>query len=257
MELLYFLVALIATTLGSLAGIGGGVIIKPAMDFLGHYDLATISVVSTLTVLSMAIVATWKKVKGGYKPKKQIYYLAFGSIIGGVLGKFLFTYLLKIMAVPQASALQATMLLIILLLVLIKKWLPTFHYDSHLSMILIGLGLGTLASFLGIGGGPINIMVLMMFLGMDIKESAVTSIVVILLSQLAKVVTLLISGGIIFSEIGIVVFMIPAAIAGALIGAKLHNLMTEKSLHTLFDIIVILLIILNGYNAFNFISALS
>ncbi len=61
MQFLYFLVAILATTIGSLAGIGGGVIIKPAMDFLGHYDLPTISVISSITVLSMAIVSTWRR----------------------------------------------------------------------------------------------------------------------------------------------------------------------------------------------------
>ena len=38
MYLLYFFVALVATTIGSMTGMGGGVIIKPAMDFIGTYN---------------------------------------------------------------------------------------------------------------------------------------------------------------------------------------------------------------------------
>ncbi|WP_062320313.1 hypothetical protein [Halolactibacillus sp. JCM 19043] len=60
MAVLYFLVALVATLLGSLAGLGGGVIIKPILDLLGDFDLATISILSSVTVLSMAVVSMFK-----------------------------------------------------------------------------------------------------------------------------------------------------------------------------------------------------
>ncbi len=153
----------------------------------------------------------------------------------------------------KASALQSIMLLVILFFVLIKKWLPKFKFENHTTMVIIGMTLGTVAAFLGIGGGPINVMVLMMFLGMEIKEAAVTSIVIIFLSQTAKVVTLAVTGGIVPGEISIVVFMIPAAIAGALLGGRLQHLISDRGLHALFDIIVITLIVLNGYNAMNMI----
>ncbi len=42
MVLIYFLVALLSTICGSMAGLGGGVIIKPVLDFLGDYNIETI-----------------------------------------------------------------------------------------------------------------------------------------------------------------------------------------------------------------------
>ena len=50
--IIYFLLSLVATTIGSLTGMGGGVIIKPLMDVLGDYDVQTIGVVSSITVFT-------------------------------------------------------------------------------------------------------------------------------------------------------------------------------------------------------------
>ena len=62
-----FLLALFATIVGSLSGMGGGVIIKPLMDALGDYDVQTIGVVSSITVFTMAIVSVLKQMKAGIK----------------------------------------------------------------------------------------------------------------------------------------------------------------------------------------------
>ena len=58
---LYFLIAIGATTVGSLTGMGGGVIIKPVMDVMGAYDAATIGVLSSITVFSMSVVSIGKQ----------------------------------------------------------------------------------------------------------------------------------------------------------------------------------------------------
>ena len=42
MELIYFIVSLLASVIGGICGIGGGVIIKPTLDMLGVADLATV-----------------------------------------------------------------------------------------------------------------------------------------------------------------------------------------------------------------------
>lgn len=58
---LYFLIAIGATTVGSLTGMGGGVIIKPLMDVLHGFDVQTIGVLSSLTVFSMSVVSIGKQ----------------------------------------------------------------------------------------------------------------------------------------------------------------------------------------------------
>ena len=47
--LIHFLIAIGATTVGSLTGMGGGVIIKPLMDVMQNFDVETIGVLSSIT----------------------------------------------------------------------------------------------------------------------------------------------------------------------------------------------------------------
>ena len=58
MQILFnFLVAILATTIGGISGVGGGVIIKPVMDAVSGLPVATISFLSGCTVLAMTITA--------------------------------------------------------------------------------------------------------------------------------------------------------------------------------------------------------
>ncbi|MCD8352587.1 MAG: hypothetical protein LUC93_18445, partial [Planctomycetaceae bacterium] len=64
-ELLYLAIALCSTTAGALTGMGGGVIIKPVIDLVGHYDAASINALSSLTVLIMSVVSVARLWRGG------------------------------------------------------------------------------------------------------------------------------------------------------------------------------------------------
>ena len=55
--LFYFFICITATTLGAIAGIGGGVIIKPVLDALGGLSVASIGFLSGCTVLAMSVVS--------------------------------------------------------------------------------------------------------------------------------------------------------------------------------------------------------
>ena len=86
--LVYFLIAIGATTVGSLTGMGGGVIIKPVMDVIGAYDAATIGVLSSITVFSMSVVSIGKQMLAKRKiPFGTAVPLAVGSVAGGQLGQ--------------------------------------------------------------------------------------------------------------------------------------------------------------------------
>ena len=253
MGIIYFLVAIFATTVGALAGLGGGVIIKPSLDLLGHYDITTISLLSTFTVFSMAVVSTYKQIRAGFKIEKQLVALALGSIAGGILGKTLFTRLIAFVPEDLASGIQALILATLLLIVLFKKYLPDYHVKNAVIVFIVGLGLGATASFLGIGGGPINVAVIMMFLNMDIKKAAVSSVFAILLSQLSKILAFASTSGFSAFDLSMLWFMVPAALACGLLGSFLnHNLKTEH-IHNIFNGLVSVLVLLNLYNAYNYL----
>jgi hypothetical protein len=50
--ILLFFVSLLASIVGSISGIGGGVIIKPVMDSFSLFPVSTINFLTSCTVLS-------------------------------------------------------------------------------------------------------------------------------------------------------------------------------------------------------------
>ena len=55
--MIFFLICFLASAVGAVCGIGGGVIIKPVLDAFGILDVETISFLSGCTVLSMTAYA--------------------------------------------------------------------------------------------------------------------------------------------------------------------------------------------------------
>ncbi|WP_407272076.1 hypothetical protein [Radiobacillus sp. PE A8.2] len=70
--ILYFIIGLVASILGAVAGLGGEVIIKPVLDLFGHFDLPTIGVLYASIVLSMATVSLLKIRKEDVKLNKPL-----------------------------------------------------------------------------------------------------------------------------------------------------------------------------------------
>lgn len=248
MGILYFIIVLAATTAGAIAGVGGGVIIKPALDALGHYNIETIGVLSSVAVLSMAIVSTARRFIQGLKIDIKIVLLATGAIAGGIIGKEVFYSLIGSIDPGIVKVIQAALIALLMIIILFKNKLPRAHIKSLFVVFLSGLILGMLASFLGIGGGPVNVAVLYLLFNMDIKKAAVGSIFIILLAQAAKIVTISLTGGFGGYDLSMLWYMIPAGITGGLLGSWLHNRIEEKAIHILFDITVAIVIIICIFN---------
>lgn len=251
MSFIYFLTSIIATTLGSLAGLGGGVIIKPILDTLGHYSLSTVGVLSSFTVFSMALVSTYKQIRAGFKVESKMVILAIGSILGGGVGKKAFDIFLTLFdKETTGKGIQAIILACLLTVTLLKNHLPKFHIKNPTCVLLIGLLLGGIASFLGIGGGPINVAVLVMFMSLETKEAAVNSVFIILLSQFSKLFLITIGGGFAPYNLTMLPVMVIGGISGGLIGAKLNRQLTSKTIEKIFTFSVLSIILLNIYNAY-------
>ena len=63
--IIYFVVSLLASISGAICGIGGGVIIKPVLDLLQTDSVATISFLSSFTVLAMSCYSVLKNLSNG------------------------------------------------------------------------------------------------------------------------------------------------------------------------------------------------
>ena len=58
---------------------------------------------------------------------------------------------------------------------------------NSLVCVAVGLTLGIMSSFLGIGGGPINLVVLYFFFSMETKVAAQNSLYIILIFQITGI----------------------------------------------------------------------
>ncbi|MGL5244003.1 MAG: TSUP family transporter [Sarcina sp.] len=254
MVIVYFLVGFFATCIGAIAGIGGGFIISPILISIGTFSISTIGVLSSATVLTMAIVSTIKELINRDKYEiKTTGLLIIGSIVGGVVGSNIFNYAVKSFSnKSMVEFVQSIILTIVLLFVLYymknKETLHTYNVKNFIMCILIGLLLGIIAAFLGIGGGPLNVAVLSIFFSMDTKACVRNSIVIILFSQSAKLINIALTSGFIGMNLSALPYMIVGGIVGGFIGSTINKKISSKNIVKLFDIILILMILVNIFN---------
>jgi len=248
MIIIYLLIALIATIIGGMTGIGGGVIIKPVLDTFSVYDISSINILSSVTIFSMAIVSFIKSMTNGFKYTKSLIIIAIGAIIGGIIGKELLFLVTSSMQHNSIIIMQSSILAFLLVFVLFKSKLKSYYVDNILGIILLGIFLGTTSSFLGIGGGPINVLILHLFLDMDTKELTMGSIFIILFAQLAKLSSIALSTGFGTFNLEMLIYMVPAGVIGGLIGSHLLKKVHSTNIVKVFNIIIVLIILINMYN---------
>lgn len=259
MVMVFFLVSLLSCIAGSICGIGGGVIIKPVLDATGVMSVSSISFLSGCTVLAMSVVSVYKnlKAKNTKMDLKIATALAIGAAIGGVVGKIMFQQLKTAVGNEAAVGLtQAIVLIVITLGTLVytiyKHKITTKHFKNIALCIVIGLILGIMSSFLGIGGGPINLVVLGFFFSMSTKEAALSSLYIILFSQITSLFQTLFTATVPDVSITYLVMMIIGGILGGTIGSRINKKINEASVDKLFIFLMVVIVLTNIYNAVKF-----
>lgn len=250
---IYAIVIFIATFLGASAGLGGGVIIKPVLDFIGAHDLNTISFLSTSAVFTMAVYSTIKQVRNKvHFDVMMIVLVALGAMLGGNLGSTLFSSLLQIMDTDTLGFIQSISLVGLLLLVLANVNIKhkNLEVKNKIMTFFIGMLLGALSSFLGIGGGPINVAVFMFFFSVEMKIATVYSIATILFSQGSKLITIAATSGFAVFDLSLLIYTLPMAVLGGIVGTWLNKKASTSVITNIFNITVVFIILLNIYNAF-------
>ncbi|MDE5756000.1 MAG: sulfite exporter TauE/SafE family protein [Clostridia bacterium] len=248
--LLYFFIALICTFAGAITGMGGGVVIKPVLDLMGHFDSPSIGALSSITVLAMSMT-TFARQVGKKRNTSIVKLIALGisSAGGGVLGQYIFELLTKGAANGQTiKIIQNSILLFLIVCIffymLFKDKIKPLHLKNIAFYILVGLLLGIISSFLGIGGGPMNVAILMLLFAMEIKEATFASIVTILFAQIAKVITILASGGFGGYDLSMLPYMVVAGVLGGLIGSFVGKKISSKFTVVAFNLMQIAVMVI-------------
>ena len=242
--MIYFLIGLFSTIIGSVVGIGGGLIIRPALAGMGVVK-SLASFTSSIVVLAMSSVTlfTYFRKKVHIKIKK-IFILASGSIIGGFLGGTL----LKYVSGNFIDKAYIFMLILVLLSAVYRNKIPKMNIKNPFLQFFIGIITGSLSGFFGIGGGPFQVSTLIIFFGLNIKEASVDSIFITLLTTLSSLTKYTLNG---YMDFSLAAYMVPAAVLGGFIGSRLNRKISEKKIAFIFISSVLLIIIFQTYIVVN------
>lgn len=255
----FFAVSILSSIVGSICGIGGGVIIKPVLDAVGIMSVSCISFLSGCTVLAMSIVSVYKNIKAKSTKLnvKIATALAIGAAVGGVLGKSMFQALKKTVGNENLVGMtQAIVLILITLGTLVytiyKNKIRTRQCRQIWVCVMIGIILGIMSSFLGIGGGPINLVVLAYFFSMSTKEAALSSLYIIMFSQITSLMQTIVTGTVPDVKAVYFIVMVAGGILGGTIGSRINKKISEENVNKLFIFLMAVIICINIYNAVKF-----
>ena len=219
--IIYSIIVLCATMIGAITGLGGGIIIKPAFDFVGIDTTSMISVYSTVAVFTMCLVSIYKRSKQGFHVQKQIALL-----IGGII---LFT--------------------------INKERIRTLEVTNLVAIVTIGLTVGIISVYLGIGGGPLNIALLVYFFSMKAKDAAAYSILMIFFAQIIKMGTV-IRDFEKYNNVSLVILAIAIfAVLGGWIGTKIQSKLSHEAVEKMYLGLMVVLLLMNAINIVKFIGA--
>ncbi|MCI9250609.1 MAG: sulfite exporter TauE/SafE family protein [Lachnospiraceae bacterium] len=247
---IYFFTALAASFIGAVSGIGGGVIMKPVLDSMGEFPPAAASFLSGCTVLAMAVSSMLRRRNAlGSKNLRLTVYLSLGAAAGGIFGK------------QAASAIggnlgliQTALLLLVNGAVLIyvrnKKRAVGLTVVRREASMGIGLALGFVSSFLGIGGGPLNLAVLYFFFSMEAKEAAGNSLFIIFVSQTASLGAVLLTHTVPDFPPAVLLLMCTGGVTGAVFGSAAAKRMDDRRTEGFFSLLLWFLIGLNVFHLF-------
>lgn len=267
---IFFAVSILASVVGAICGVGGGVFMKPALDAVGVLPVNTITFLSTCTVISMTsynvITAAMNTKKGGGENLidwNLTTWLAIGSAIGGLLGKVIYSEIKASFANQEAvGGYQAIALLIAVFLTLVytlnKKRCKGYQVKNPAALLGLGFALGTLSSFVGIGGGPMNLAVLYFFLSMPTKVAAQNSLYMILISQFASLIMTFVKGNVpaaLYKDVDfglwiMLLGMMLCGVYGGIVGKKINKKIPSETVDKLFIGLIVVIMGLCCWNIY-------
>jgi uncharacterized membrane protein YfcA len=249
MSLLFFTaIGLLSATLGSLVGLGGGIIIVPALIYLGPHFIGEEVPVATAVGTSLAVLiftassSTWsfhKQRKVDFR-SGWLYFSTCGP--GAMLGSYLTQF---VNAQSFQLAFGIFMLIMALLLILqghlkplnVKWALQRTYTDSNgtvhtygygiLPALAIGLIVGVISGLFGVGGGSLFVPAMMLLFRYPPHLATATSMFVIFLSSIMGTATHITLGEV---DGWMVLGLAPSALAGGWLGAKIASSLSSGKL---------------------------
>jgi uncharacterized membrane protein YfcA len=229
-------VGLAAGTLGSMLGVGGGIIMVPALTFL-NLPPTQVASTSLIAVMSTSVSSTIE-----YSRQKRIDYglgleMAACAIPGGVLGAVLSEHLLE-----DTFKLYFGILLILTGLYILYKnsvlkdrRVKRRSLPLEVAVFAASFGAGIISSLFGVGGGIVFVPSMLLVLGLTMHRAAPTSQLTLMMTAIAGVFTHSVLGHPDFLQAAV---LSAGAFVGAQIGARLSRMTKDVLLQRLLAFIL-------------------
>lgn len=241
--MIYLLLAIAATTIGTLVGVGGGFIIRPLLNLLDvSKELASFT--STITVFSMAVTNLILCKKQGKKLQlDSIVFMGIGGIIGGLVGSSLMVYVSE----QVINSLYLLAILVMLGSVIARSHVNLRPVTNPLVKVILGACCGMLSSFFGIGGGPFLMTVLLVFLSLEPKEAAIQSILITMLITFSSMARSTIGG---YMDFSLALYCVPGGILGGFLGRTVTKRVSSKMVQAMFYLVLVAIMAVQIYTVF-------
>lgn len=246
--LLLFLIGVTSAIIGSLIGLGGGVIIVPALMYLSPYlfdlQLTTAEVVGTSLVVliftALSSTLTFARQKRIDYKSGMLFFITSGpgAIVGAMLtgyfesGWFQLSFGIFMFLMTGLIWLRDRMQPLNIDWKVRKSFIDvagtehTYGY-STLPALVLGFAVGIVSGLFGIGGGALFVPVLLLLFRFPPHVATATSMFVILLSSVLGSFTKVFLGEVHFMSI---LALAPGSIVGGWLGAKIAGRLGSKKL---------------------------
>ncbi|HEX6646456.1 MAG TPA: sulfite exporter TauE/SafE family protein [Nitrososphaeraceae archaeon] len=227
--------------LGSLIGVGGGIVMTPLLTYMG-FSPAVIASSSLIAIFATSISSTLTYIR-----KKYINYwlglkLALPAIPGSIIGGFFSNFIsLEYFKIYFAILLTVVGLYIFFKNKIINKTLDRTPKPLFYLILISGtFGAGVISSFFGIGGGIIFVPILVIIYKMKMINASPTAQYTLLISTITGLLTHIILEHPDYSY-GIALAF--GAFFGAQLGSRSIHLVNENILSKIFSFSLIMIAI--------------
>jgi uncharacterized membrane protein YfcA len=265
---LVFIVSVAAGFLGSLTGLGGGVVVTPALTLLLGVDLHYAMGASLVSVIATSSGAAAAFVKEGFSNVRVGMFLEIATTLGAVVG----AHLISVIPVPALAVIFGAALLY-------SAWQALRQHHEHANSagdplasrlklngtypdggrsvgycvarvkagFALMFGAGVLSGLLGIGSGAMKVIAMDRVMRIPFKVSTTTSNFMIGVTAAASAGIYLSRG---YIEPGLAMPVMLGVLAGSLMGARRLIGAATRPLRMLFAAVIAVMAVEMIYNGF-------
>jgi uncharacterized membrane protein YfcA len=260
--------AVIAGFVGSITGLGGGVVLVPLLALGFGIDMRYAIGASLVSVIATSSGAAVAYVREGYSNIRAGMFLEVATVLGGTLGAFLttrvttgkiaivfgFVLLFSLIPFPVSRSARTVDR--------IDPWARRLRFDSsypaaegvhqyHVRRVPLGFSLmalaGTLSGLLGIGSGAVKVLAMDRAMGFPFKVSTTTSNFMIGVTAAASAGIYLNRG---YIDPGLAMPTMLGVLLGALLGTRVLLGAKTRVLRWVFSLVILALGLEMIYNGF-------